>query len=125
MKRSRDRQRALQELLELGPGLESAVDEVSRLAPSLDGPPTVLSRVTVRAALDAFARGDLPAPLLERWAEALHTAEDVELASRDRVFLADALFQLSTPELFGPMEEIVAGLLVQASEAADLSSRDA
>ncbi len=48
--------------------------------------------------------------MLERWAEVVHTEEDIEGDWADRDFLSQAIFELSTPELFGSMEEIVARL---------------
>ncbi|MFT3887736.1 MAG: hypothetical protein QM713_06190 [Arachnia sp.] len=45
--------------------------------------------------------------MLERWAEAVHSAEDIELDSSDHDFLSKALFELPTPELFDSMEEVV------------------
>ncbi|WP_392507569.1 hypothetical protein ACF3NT_11555 [Naumannella halotolerans] len=67
-------------------------------------------RTHVRHGVEAFLSGEVSADLLERWAEAVHSAEDVALDPSDEAFLADALFQLSTPELFGSMEAIVAAI---------------
>jgi hypothetical protein len=47
---------------------------------------------------------------LERWAELVHGSDDVTLDPADEEFLAGALFELSTPDLFGAMADIVAEL---------------
>ncbi|CAI9409312.1 hypothetical protein [Aestuariimicrobium sp. T2.26MG-19.2B] len=105
-----DRPSALDALLTLGPDMDAALDAVRRSALHADGQSAFLDRMTVRRALDEFTRGNLSEALLESWAEVLHGAEDVELDPIDRDFLAEALFELSTPELFGPMDEIVSNL---------------
>lgn len=105
-----DRARARDALLALVPDLEAAFDALGRFEPTTSGPSAQLDRATIRLALDAFTRGDLSPAVLERWAEAIHSADDVELDSADQDFLSEALFELSTPELFGTMEEIVARL---------------
>jgi hypothetical protein len=105
-----DRESARDALLALVPDLDAAIDALGMFEPSTSGASARLERATIRRALDAFRRGDLSPDGLERWAEAVHSADDVELDSADQDFLAEALFELSTPELFGSMEEIVAGL---------------
>jgi hypothetical protein len=105
-----DRASARDALLALVPDLEAAFDALGRFELTTSGPSAQLDRAAVRLALDAFTRGDLSPAMLERWAEAIHSADDVELDSADQDFLSDALFELSTPELFGPMEDIVARL---------------
>nr|WP_300144359.1 hypothetical protein [Propionicimonas sp.] len=105
-----DRKSALQALLDLTPPLEMALDALRVLPPLPGGASVVLTRTSVQAALEGFTSGVITAPLLERWAEALHAAEDVELSKVDRDFVADALFELSSPELFGSAEEVVASL---------------
>lgn len=70
---------------------------------------TLRVRDLVRA-LDEFGAGTVDADDLSAWAEAVHGREDIALDSTDRSLLADALFELSTPELFGAMNEIVDSL---------------
>ena len=57
-------------------------------------------------ALDEFWAGKISADDLCAWAEELQGREDIALNLEDRDFLADALFQLSTPELCGPADEV-------------------
>lgn len=61
-------------------------------------------------ALDQFRAGELNADDLCTWAEELQGREDIALDSEDRDFLADALFQLSTPELCGSADDVAAVL---------------
>ena len=104
-----DRASARQALLALAPDLEAALDALRGFALRA-GESSVLDRAGVRLALGRFVRGEISGELLERWAEAVHSAEDIDLDATDQAFLSEALFQLSTPELFGPIEEIVSGL---------------
>jgi hypothetical protein len=103
-----DRRSARDALLALAPDLDEAIDALRLFEPSTSGASVQLGRATVLRVLDAFTRGDLSPALLERWAEAVHSADDIELDSTDRDFLAEALFELSTPDLFGSMDDIVA-----------------
>ncbi|WP_369745162.1 hypothetical protein [Paenarthrobacter sp. AMU7] len=61
-------------------------------------------------ALDEFWAGKISADDLCAWAEELQGREDIALDPEDRDFLADALFQLSTPELCGPADEVAVAL---------------
>ena len=60
--------------------------------------------------LDAYDAGTLTEAALEAWADEVYGREDIELDPADRDLLADALFELSTPEINGPMRDIVSGL---------------
>lgn len=61
-------------------------------------------------ALDEFWAGKVSADDLCAWAEELQGREDIALYPEDRDFLADALFQLSTPEICGPADEVAVAL---------------
>lgn len=102
-----DRRSALAALITLVPGIEDVLVALPSLVTPLAEPPIRLDRADVRRALDAYDDGELTDDLVERWAEAIHTADDVELDPADRDYLSDALFALSTPELFGSMDEVV------------------
>jgi hypothetical protein len=58
-------------------------------------------------ALTRFEAGSLDETDLSDWAEALQGREDVALDPPTRELLSEALYELSTPELFGPMSEVV------------------
>jgi len=105
-----DRASARDALLALPSDLEAVLEALGQFERTPSDRPVPLDRATVRRALGAFTRGELSPALLERWAEAVHSADDVELDSDDRDFLSEVLFELSTPELFGSMEEVVASI---------------
>lgn len=105
-----DRRSLLESLVAFTGNVEATLASLPTSA--LAGPraPVQIDRANIRLAVEAFLKGELSADLLERWAEAVHGADDVVLDPADETFLSAALFELSTPELFGSMEEIVAGI---------------
>ena len=105
-----DRLSLLEALIGLSGNIELTLASLVTSAAPGNGPSVQLGRANVRHAMDAFLGGELSASLLERWAEAVHGAEEVVLDPADEAFLSDALFELSTPDLFGSMDEVVAHL---------------
>ncbi len=101
-------------LLEYVIGLDGDLDAnlaaLAACGPARPGFAVQVDRSRLRAALDAFERGAISADQLERWAELAHGADDVTLDPGDEEYLATALFELSAPQLFGSMDEIVADL---------------
>ncbi|CAN5361044.1 hypothetical protein BH11ACT1_BH11ACT1_13050 [soil metagenome] len=63
----------------------------------------VLGVADVVSALESHARGGLDADGLESWAEAIAGREDVAMETTAAEMLTQALFELSSPELFGPV----------------------
>jgi hypothetical protein len=117
MGNDRDRASALRAVLDLGPDIDGALDRLcDRPSPANSPFIAVLTQRHVRAALDGFRAGTISESVLERWAEVLHTCEDVDIASADQAFIVDALVELTTPELFGPMSDIVSRLVVRSDE---------
>lgn len=110
MNKPLDRRSLLESLISLTGDIEAALTNLRASAPTATGSSVQLDRASIRLATDAFLNGNLSMDLLERWAEAVHSADDVLLDPADEPFLSNALFELSTPELFGSLEEIVAGL---------------
>jgi len=70
----------------------------------------VIRRQDVMNAIERFESGDATALELEEWAETVHTNEDIELDENDRSLVAQALFELSTPELFGDPADVARSL---------------
>lgn len=97
---------ALAAAIDVSPNLRDALLQLQML-PIVGQTDLVVDRATIGRGLDAFERGAISATTLQEWAEALHTAEDAELAPADRDVVARALFVLSTPELFGGTEDSV------------------
>ncbi len=101
---------ALRDLVELRTSVEAAVERLTAFPWPGEEPGVTLTLGDVRRALDGFDARTLTEAQLETWAEEIHGREDIELDPVDRDLLADALFELSTPELFGPMTEVVSEL---------------
>jgi len=57
----------------------------------------------VVSALESHALGGLHADGLESWAEAIAGRDDVAMEVTAAEMLTQALFELSSPELFGPV----------------------
>lgn len=114
-----DRIAALQALVRLTGDIEANLTDLQTSASTVPHASVRLVRANLQRALDKFLSGSLSADLLERWAEAVHGVEDIELDPSDEKFLAGALFELSTPEFVGSMEQVVAGLRRQAEGLED------
>jgi hypothetical protein len=115
--RRTDRASAVRRALALGPDLDGALDALASLPPS--GRSGVIDTTTVRAALEAYRAGMISASLLERWAEVIHTREDIDIDPRDHDYIVQSLFELATPELFGPMPDVVSSLLERSDHVID------
>ena len=105
-----DRRSLLEALIALNRNIEVTLSSLQASQLGARDSSVQIDRGNIRLAIEAFLRGTVSADLLERWAEAVHGADDVVLDPADEAFLSDALFELSTPELFGSMEEIVAAI---------------
>ena len=79
----------------------------------LTGEPVVLRVKHVEWAIALYRSGELDEVELQEWAEAVHSAHEVSLDARNDELLSQALFELSTPVLFGTMPEIVESLSVR------------
>jgi hypothetical protein len=106
------REDALAAAIGVAPDLGDVLDQLGRF-PISGQTGLVVDRATIRRGIDAYERGEISASILQEWAEALHTAEDADLAQPDRERVARALFILSTPELFGQVEDNVRELRTQ------------
>lgn len=85
----------------------------------------VLRAADVRHALREHLSGRVDAHELESWAERLHSDESVELDDASGGLVAQAVFELSTPELFGSMDVVVGSLWARlgvGDEKSDLRS---
>lgn len=72
---------------------------------------TVLAAADVVAALESYALGEMGAEGLESWAEAIAGRDDVAMETKAAENLTQALFELSSPELFGPVASTAPRLL--------------
>lgn len=107
------RREALYDLIRLRCPLQEAFTRLSTFEwPSQEELATAFA-LDICHAINEFRTGKITAGDLWAWAEELQGREDIALNSQDRDFLADALFQLSTPELCGPADEVAVGLRLQ------------
>jgi hypothetical protein len=60
-----------------------------------------------KVAITRYSRSELSEAELVGWAEALQGREDIRIDPEHEEQIKDALFHLSTPELFGTVPEIV------------------
>jgi hypothetical protein len=104
------RQDALRALIELRAPLAVATAGLTDFPWPGEEPGVTLTLGDVSRVLDLFDAGTLSETDLTAWAEEVHGREDIELDPADRDLLADALFELSTPELFGTVPDIVSEL---------------
>ena len=102
-----NRVEALRDLVELRVPVSAALARLSEFGWSSDLELVTLATHDLAGALDYFVAGSLDEASLCAWAEAIQGREDVELDPAARDILAEALFELSTPELFGPVVEVV------------------
>lgn len=72
--------------------------------------PVILTVRHVQHVLERYVAGDLDDASLEEWAETVRSLDDIRFDANDRDLIAQAIFELSTPELFGHLPAIVARL---------------
>jgi hypothetical protein len=110
MTSSSRRQDALRDLIELRTPVDDAIAGLADFPWPGEDPVVMLTLRDIGRVLDLFDARALSETDLTAWAEEVHGREDIELDPADRDLLADALFELSTPELFVPMPDIVSEL---------------
>ncbi|KMM45378.1 hypothetical protein CWIS_10745 [Cellulomonas sp. A375-1] len=110
MTASPDRLRLLEFVIGLVGDLDANFAALAACGPAQPGAGVQVDRSLLRGVLDAFGKNAISAVQLERWAELAQGADDVTLDPADEEYLAAALFELSSPQLFGSMDEIVADL---------------
>ena len=72
---------------------------------------TVLTVADVVSALESWVLGDIDDQGLESWAEAIAGRDDVAMETKAADVLTQGLFELSSPELFGPVASTAPRLL--------------
>jgi len=107
---SKDRSAALRDLVELRRPVPVAIAELSRFSWDSETDLIFIEPVNVLNVLDEYARGTLAERDLIGWAEALDARDDVGFVAADAQLLRTALFELSAPELFGPIGEVVSSI---------------
>lgn len=97
-------------LLEGRPTVRNAIAQVRSSMDVAAPSPVVLHVRHVEWLIALYRSGDIPGEELEQWASTVRSVSDISFDAQYRDVLSQALFELSTPELFGEMPEIVASL---------------
>ena len=95
---------ALYDLVQRRRPTAEAVEALSRFPWDSSDELAMLQRTDVVELLNAFVAGDVQAADVEAWAEGLAGRDDVGFEEPDSELLRRALYELSTPELFGPLD---------------------
>jgi hypothetical protein len=105
---SRERGRALQNVLELRGPVADAVGELSRFDFDSDEELVTLTPAHVARVLEGYLSGEFTERDVEVWAEALAGRDDVGMLKGFEEPLKQALFELSTPEINEPIDHELA-----------------
>ena len=104
-----DRMAALRDLLELHLPVATALEALRRFSWDSDELVTV-TRAQISAVLDRFAAGRLTADEVVEWAESVHLRDDIAREEGAEDVVNEVLVEMSSPELFGALDEIVPDL---------------
>jgi len=104
-----DRMAALRDLLELHLPVATALEALRRFSWDSDELVTV-TRAQISAVLDRFAAGRLTADEVVEWAESVHLRDDIAREEGAEDVVNEVLIEMSSPELFGALDEIVPDL---------------
>ncbi|WP_157693451.1 hypothetical protein [Pseudarthrobacter equi] len=72
--------------------------------------PVILTVHHLQHVLARYVAGDLDDASLEEWAQTVQSLDDIRFDANDRDLIAQAIFELSTPEPFERLPAIVARL---------------
>jgi hypothetical protein len=108
---------ALTDLIEFRRPVAEAIQQLGQFPWDCATELVELGMADVIAALESHLRGELDEHDLESWAEALAGRDDVGMRAGQAGVLTEALFELSSPELFGPPATTVPVLLERLRDA--------
>ena len=109
---SDDRVAALGDLLELRVPVAAALESLRRFRWDSEELVTV-TRGHLRDVLGRFAAGRLSADEVVAWAESVHLRDDIAREEGADDVLNEVLVEMSSPELFGRLDEIATDLLAR------------
>ena len=104
------RRQALQDLVELRVSLRVALEALAHHPWDSEVEYLTVTRHHTLEALNAYATSLITPEELVAWAEALSGREDLGFADGKRGLVAESIFQLSSPELFGPVDDLARDL---------------
>jgi hypothetical protein len=105
-----DRRSALEALVALSQPLSRVLEDLRSQRGSLGDPEVRLRPVHLKGVLDRYLRGELTAPQVHAWAEAVEVRDGVEIASD---VVKEVVFDLATPELQGELSPEVARQMLE------------
>ena len=105
-----ERTAALTDLVELRLPVPQALDALRRFAWDSDELVTV-TRAHLRTVFDRFAAGSLTDDDVVAWAESVHLRDDIAREDGAEDTVNEVLIEMSSPELFGALDEIAPSLL--------------
>ena len=95
------------EILEALIRFESPLPDLTKAVRSLSwdaDPVVILRRLDIANVLDRFASGELDATTIEDWANLIECREDIDYEPDHEESVAQAIFDLANPILYGPLE---------------------
>ena len=101
-----DRREAVYDLIQLRCPLNESLAHLAAFVWSSQEDLANVEARDITHALDEFIAGRISAEELSAWAEEVQGREDIGVDPSERDFIADALFQLSTPEICGAANEV-------------------
>ena len=104
------RRRALQDLVELRVPLRVALGALAHYPWDSETEYLTVTRRHILEPLNAYATSLITPEELVAWAEALSGREPFGFADGKRGLVAESIFQLSSPELFGPVDDLARDL---------------
>lgn len=103
---SDERRDALLALLERAEPIADSIERLSRFPWDSEEDLALLRAEHVVGILQAFLANQITEQHVETWAEVLQGRDDLAIDTKDEENLKQALFELSTPEINGPMREL-------------------
>lgn len=100
-----DRSALLAALIRHEQPLDRVVMALADLPPDTT-PAATLTRMDISAILDRYVLGELSAADVSRWAALVECREDIEFEPRHEEVIADALYDLSNPDIL-PLADIL------------------
>ena len=108
------RQQTITSLVEFTKPLDELRRELAELAWDREGPPLAILRPAhIAAVLERYKRGELTARDVEDWANLVECREDIDFDPRRAADIADAIFDIASPEMQGSLDDIVDDILAQ------------
>ncbi|MGJ4966935.1 hypothetical protein [Bradyrhizobium sp. HKCCYLRH3061] len=64
----------------------------------------LVTKNTLRTIFERFLRGDLSAEEIVEWASRIELIDEIQFDKNDQKMIADAVFEMASPEINGPLD---------------------